>query len=82
MAIDFAGIIEILDRTKVEVTEHEVATAALTAAKAEAAVIQEQVVLANANVAAAAAVADAQKADVITGINTAINALQELLQQV
>jgi hypothetical protein len=82
MAIDFSGIVQILDQTKVEVAEHEQASAGLLAAKAEAAAIQEQVSAANSKVAAAAAIADAQKADVVAGINNAISALQGLLQQI
>jgi hypothetical protein len=64
------------------VSEHEAASAALDAARAEAAVIQAQIIEANAKVAAAADVANSQRKDVVDGINAAIVALQELLASI
>jgi len=81
MALDFTQVQAAIDQTKVEVAESDAAQEALDAAKATLTGVQTQLTEAQAAVAAASAEAGTQKADVVNGINAAISALQELLQQ-
>jgi hypothetical protein len=81
MAIDFSTVEAAIAATKSEVVEHEAASAALEAAKSVLGEVQTQVASAQAAVAEAASVAGSQKADVVTGINAAIVALNDLLLQ-
>lgn len=82
MALDFSKVEQAISQTKVEVEEHLAAAAELEMARADLAEVQTQVAAAQAVVADKTAAAGEQKADVVNGINGAIAALQELLQQV
>lgn len=80
--LDFSRVEAAIAQTKVEVEEHVAASTELETARAQLAEIQTQVAAAQAVVADKTAAAGEQKADVVNGINGAIAALQELLQQV
>ncbi len=81
MALDFSVVESTIAQTKLEVQESEAASAALDAAKAGLALVQADLASAQALVATAAEGANTQKADVVSGINAAIAALQDLLLQ-
>lgn len=79
--IDFTQVEATIQATKQEVAEHDAAVAALEVAKSELAVVQTQVAEKQAAVATAAETSNKEKADVVSGINSAITALQDLLLQ-
>ncbi len=79
MAIDFSAVESAINQTKVEVQEHEIAEGEWNTAKEVLTAKQAEVATAQAEVASKAEVANKEKADVIAGVNSAITALQEIL---
>ena len=80
MPIDFAEVNATLSQTETEVAEHDTAIAALAVANAALVTAQSVVATAQDTVTAATATEGGEKADVVAGINKAIQQLTSILQ--
>jgi len=81
MAIDFAGVREILATTDAEVAEYNLAVESLEGAKGELVTAQEAANRAQLAVTAATETVSTEKADVVAGIAAAITQLNALLAE-
>ena len=80
MPVNFQEVNATLTATATEVTEHETALANLEAARGNLTAAQDTVAAAQEAVTAATDAEGAEKADVVAGINTAIQQLTAILQ--
>jgi len=80
MPINFSEVNATLTQTEAEIEEHDTAVAALAEANTALTTAQSAVSTAQDTVTAATATEGGEKADVVAGINTAIQQLTVILQ--
>ena len=80
MSVSFSEVNATLTATATEVTEHDAAVQALTDARTSLASAQDVVTTAQDAVTVATDAEGTEKADVVAGINTAIQQLTAILQ--